>query len=85
MVEPTGADTQLYCRFMDQDVTATIRERTNVRAGRPHHARCRIPGARTCSMPSAAKRLIAGLMQRNTSSDHHRRRQHETVQATQNF
>jgi multiple sugar transport system ATP-binding protein len=33
VVEPTGADTQVYCRFNDQDVTATIRDRTNVRAG----------------------------------------------------
>ena len=33
MVEPTGADTQLYCRFMEHDVTATIRDRTNVRPG----------------------------------------------------
>jgi multiple sugar transport system ATP-binding protein len=33
VVEPTGADTQLYCRFMDHDVTATIRDRTNVRPG----------------------------------------------------
>jgi multiple sugar transport system ATP-binding protein len=33
VVEPTGADTQIYCRFHDQDVTATIRDRTNVRAG----------------------------------------------------
>ena len=33
VVEPTGADTQIYCRFIDQEVTATIRDRTNVRAG----------------------------------------------------
>ncbi len=33
VVEPTGADTQLYCRFMEHDVTATIRDRTNVRPG----------------------------------------------------
>ncbi|MDH5207556.1 MAG: sn-glycerol-3-phosphate ABC transporter ATP-binding protein UgpC [Burkholderiaceae bacterium] len=33
VVEPTGADTQLYCRFMEQEVTATIRDRTNVRPG----------------------------------------------------
>ena len=33
VVEPTGADTQLYCRFMDKEVTATIRDRTNVRPG----------------------------------------------------
>jgi len=33
VVEPTGADTQIYCRFVDREVTATIRDRTNVRAG----------------------------------------------------
>jgi multiple sugar transport system ATP-binding protein len=33
VVEPTGADTQIYCRFIDQEVTATIRDRTNVRPG----------------------------------------------------
>ena len=31
VVEPTGADTQLYCRFNGQDVTATIRDRTDCR------------------------------------------------------
>ena len=33
VVEPTGADTQLYCRFNGQEVTATIGDRTNCRAG----------------------------------------------------
>ncbi len=33
VVEPTGADTQLYCRFNGQDVTATIRDRADCRAG----------------------------------------------------
>jgi len=33
VVEPTGADTQIYCRFIDHDVTATIRDRTQVAAG----------------------------------------------------
>ena len=33
VVEPTGADTQIYCRFMDQEVTATIRDRTHVKPG----------------------------------------------------
>jgi multiple sugar transport system ATP-binding protein len=33
VVEPTGADTQIYCRCNDQEVTATIRDRTDVRAG----------------------------------------------------
>lgn len=33
VVEPTGADTQVYCRCNGQDVTATIRDRTNVRPG----------------------------------------------------
>jgi multiple sugar transport system ATP-binding protein len=39
VVEPTGADTQLYCRFHGQDITATIRDRTNCRpADRIHLA-----------------------------------------------
>ena len=33
VVEPTGADTQLYCRFNGQEVTATIRDRADCRAG----------------------------------------------------
>ena len=33
VVEPTGADTQLYCRFGGQEVTATIRDRTDCRPG----------------------------------------------------
>jgi multiple sugar transport system ATP-binding protein len=33
VVEPTGADTQLYCRVNGRDVTATIRDRTECRAG----------------------------------------------------
>jgi multiple sugar transport system ATP-binding protein len=33
VVEPTGADTQLYCRFNRQEVTATIGDRTDCRAG----------------------------------------------------
>jgi len=31
VVEPTGADTQLYCRFNGQEVTATIGDRANCR------------------------------------------------------
>jgi multiple sugar transport system ATP-binding protein len=33
VVEPTGADTQLYCRFDGREVTATIGDRTNCRPG----------------------------------------------------
>ena len=33
VVEPTGADTQLYCRFNGQEVTAMVRDRVAVRAG----------------------------------------------------
>ena len=36
VVEPTGADTQLYCRFNGQEVTATIRDRADCRPGRAH-------------------------------------------------
>ncbi len=31
VVEPTGADTQLYCRFNGREITATIRDRTQCR------------------------------------------------------
>ena len=33
VVEPTGADTQLYCRFNGQEVTAMMRDRVGVRPG----------------------------------------------------
>jgi len=33
VVEPTGADTQLYCRFRGQEVTAMVRDRVASRAG----------------------------------------------------
>jgi multiple sugar transport system ATP-binding protein len=33
VVEPTGADTQLYCRFNGQEVTATISDRANCKPG----------------------------------------------------
>jgi len=33
VVEPTGADTQLYCRFKGQEVTSLVRDRTGCRAG----------------------------------------------------
>jgi len=33
VVEPTGADTQLYCRFNEHEVTATIRDRAGFRPG----------------------------------------------------
>jgi multiple sugar transport system ATP-binding protein len=33
VVEPTGADTQLYCRFNDHEVTATIRDHAGYRPG----------------------------------------------------
>ena len=33
VVEPTGADTQLYCRFNDQELTSLVRDRVGCRAG----------------------------------------------------
>ena len=33
VVEPTGADTQLYCRFNGQEVTSLVRDRVDCRAG----------------------------------------------------
>ena len=33
VVEPTGADTQLYCRFKGQELTSLVRDRVTCRAG----------------------------------------------------
>ena len=33
VVEPTGADTQLFCRFNGQDISSLLRERVTCRAG----------------------------------------------------
>jgi multiple sugar transport system ATP-binding protein len=54
VVEPTGADTQLYCRFNGQEVTAMVRDRVAVRAGRAHRASARTSRAHTYSMRKAA-------------------------------
>ena len=37
VVEPTGADTQLYCRSNGREVTATIRDRTDCYPGQNVH------------------------------------------------
>jgi multiple sugar transport system ATP-binding protein len=37
VVEPTGADTQLYCRFEGREVTVTLRERAECHAGQRVH------------------------------------------------
>jgi len=33
VVEPTGADTQLYCRFNGQELTTLVRDRVSCQAG----------------------------------------------------
>ena len=33
VVEPTGADTQLFCRFNGQELTSLVRDRVACRAG----------------------------------------------------
>ena len=33
VVEPTGADTQLFCRFNGQELTSLVRDRVDCRAG----------------------------------------------------
>jgi len=33
VVEPTGADTQLFCRFNGQELTSLVRDRVECRAG----------------------------------------------------
>ena len=47
VVEPTGADTQLYCRFGGQDVTVTVRDRSDC-----------VPGERIVLAPDRARALL---------------------------
>jgi multiple sugar transport system ATP-binding protein len=44
VVEPTGADTQLYCRCGGQDVTVTVRDRSDC-----------VPGERIVLAPDPAR------------------------------
>ncbi len=42
VVEPTGADTQVYCTLSDADITVVSRERHDFRPGDDHRcSRCR--------------------------------------------
>src|SRR5437899_4350002 len=58
VVEPTGADTQLYCRFNGQDVTATIKDRTDCRPGDRIHLAPDLARAHVFDAVSG-KRLVA--------------------------
>ena len=58
VVEPTGADTQLYCRFNGQDVTATIKDRTDCRPGDRIHLAPDLGRAHVFDAVSG-KRLVA--------------------------
>jgi multiple sugar transport system ATP-binding protein len=58
VVEPTGADTQLYCRFNGQDLTATIKDRTDCRPGDRIHLAPDLARAHVFDAVSG-KRLVA--------------------------
>jgi len=58
VVEPTGADTQLYCRFNGQEVTAMVRDRVGCRAGDRISLVPEVPRAHVFDAASGA-RLVA--------------------------
>ncbi len=58
VVEPTGADTQLYCRFNGQEVTATIRDRADCHPGDRIHLAPDLARAHVFDAASG-KRLVA--------------------------
>ncbi len=58
VVEPTGADTQLYCRFNGQEVTATIRDRADCHPGDRIHLAPDLTRAHVFDAASG-KRLVA--------------------------
>jgi len=47
VVEPTGADTQIYCKYLEQEITATVRDRTDCR-----------PGDRVLLLPDPARAFL---------------------------
>ena len=72
VVEPTGADTQLYCRFNGQEVTAMVRDRVDCRAGRPHRAR-----PRRAARPRLRRRERCAARRLNAQRDHQARNPEE--------
>ncbi len=58
VVEPTGADTQLYCRFNGQEITATVRDRTDCRPADRIHLAPELTRAQLFDAASG-KRLVA--------------------------
>ena len=58
VVEPTGADTQLFCRFNGQELTSLVRDRVGCRGRRPRRARA---GSRSGAFVDAESgvRLVA--------------------------
>jgi multiple sugar transport system ATP-binding protein len=58
VVEPTGADTQLYCRFNRLEITATVRDRTDCRPGDRVHLAPDVTRAQLFDATSG-KRLVA--------------------------
>ena len=58
VVEPTGADTQVFAKFGDAEVTAVFRERHDFRPGDADSPRARPRSARICSMQSRESRCM---------------------------
>ncbi len=64
VVEPTGADTQLYCRFNGQEITSLVRDRVSCRAGdriglKPDPGRAHLFDASTGARLTASGRQAA--------------------------
>ena len=55
VVEPTGADTQLFCRFNGQELSSLIRERVTCRPGDRVSLHARSSTGPTCSMRRAER------------------------------
>ena len=59
VVEPTGADTQLFCRFNGQELTSLVRDRDELRAGRHDRPRCRTCARAHLFDAASGVRLVA--------------------------
>ena len=80
VVEPTGADTQLFCRFNGQEMTSLVRDRVDCRAGDTVGLDAG-SGARAFVRRGerrAARRVVSGFGSIDNVVSLHRRRRRES-------
>ena len=71
VVEPTGADTQLFCRFNGQEVTSLVRDRVDCRAGDRVGLSFACAPVRRGKRRAARRMMLARALSPTTCFPHH--------------